>query len=294
MDWSSLTSKYIDPATSKSKMVVSLDRSAEVAWKSVAAIGAGVAMIPAFPFPIVGGLLAIVAKIIELSTLPGLKPQLDLPSITAAVQEVVRTEINKQSADLAATQFVNVTNWLTDTANVGILGPYSLKIFKKSLAHYLMADSNFMNMLTHMARNPDEAQYILPIYALGISSYVQMLWLELAVSVVEGDTRSKAMYGVCRSRIAAQRDGLSLALQATRKYVDAKMTELNGRNMGPQSDALADAIWKNTWGISGPDMIASHLAELDTIVGQIDHDIATFDTSGYGFLWKGGWSPVPV
>jgi hypothetical protein len=234
--------------------------------------------------------MAIVSTIIDSSSTPSEDSSLDLPQITEAVREVVKVEINKQSADVAATQFVNVSNWLGDNCKPGALGAHSFKDFSRVLEETVQETSDFNTMLTHMARNPDEAQYILPIYAMGISSQVKLLWIHFAISIEDGDERNLAKYGIVLEKLVASREGLAHALQSATDYVKSTVEKLDAFDMVPETARLQSAIWRKLCGLSGPEKIIAHLAELEKIIERVNSDMANLKDGRDGvFWWKADW-----
>lgn len=290
INWTTIYNTHVSPATANAKNVNKLDQSAKIAAATMRSVAAGVSIIEPPGAKVISGILNIVALIVDTSTLPSTStPPPDLIEIVNAVRSVVRDELNKQSAELAASQFVNVTTWLSGLKGT-LLGPHSYDDFERDIEKYLAADSNFMNMLTHMARNPDESMNILPIYAVAVSTYVQMLWLHFAISIAGGDSRSKAMYQLYQGRVKTALDGLNAGLAAATKHVDDQLNSLHGKDMEPETGTLTKALWNNLCGVSGPDDIKAQLQELSVIVDKITADAGTVDAGGDQFLWKNNWT----
>src|SRR5262245_30494892 len=150
INWTTLYNTFVAPAASLATTVPKLDQSAKIASATVKSIGAGLSLVPVPGAKEIAGILNIVSMIVDAGSLPTTASSaLDLPTLKNAVRAVVRDELDRQDAELAATQFVAANAWLADLKD-GLLGPHSYADFERDLENYLGANSDFMTTLMHM------------------------------------------------------------------------------------------------------------------------------------------------
>jgi len=303
LNWSNLNDAYVKDAYSKRDASQKVENPAKIASSSVKAIGTALKLISSSssamaPLAPIAGLADLIVSIIDAATTGTTDRSIDIEEFKAAVRQVIREELDFQSAEQAATIFMAAANDIDDFEHVVKASPHLLSDFMERIEGY--EGGAFSNWMTHMHRHPEESKHIVAAYALGIVTYIKIIWYHF-VKTVEADgalivdDNGSALFRLMKAKVERCLGGLVKAIEAVDRQVQAKIDELHAWYMGNETELLRNGLTANICGLETLTYPQSVVGDIKNILSIMDDDMSTI---GMGMkpkhFWKSTWKNIEV
>lgn len=285
----SLKEQYIDGKALKPETKTSFSANAALASSSIKTVAEFMKFIP-----IVGtafsGLLSITANLADTFA-KGIAgtPQNDPLALISAIREVVRAENDRQTAENAASTFINGTNYLNRLDPTSI-GPHEMTDLRATVEDYCAPGRDAMNYLTSMNLNARKAMYIAPAYLQGVAAYLKFLWFHFLITLEDGDKLTPALLLSYKGNVDECKQGLTKLRDLVKSEVDQiiKDTKLT---VNPELTTLSEALYLSRIGMSDLTQLNSAITDLTAIENMLDLDrahLAKGEPTQYFF--KSNWA----
>ena len=277
VDFDVVQKQYIEGKVPSTSSTMSLSQGANVAGATIKAVSEFIKMIPIVG-TVISGLLNISANVIDAAVkgTAGSSSQLQDPEkFKEAVREVVRSENNRQTAEDAASTFMNATTYLANLDPTD-LGPHELEDLKQNTEDFCAPGREPLNHLTSMNLNVDKAKHVTSAYLLGISAYLRFLWFHFLIAVNDGDAITAHKLKGVRDSIQLCLDGVTNLRSEAVAHVEQTVSS-TGVRVQPEVSQLRQALYTAFLGLSDVAALDAAIGNLKDVVRALndDMDLAT-------------------
>lgn len=260
VDWDSVRKQYVDGKKLTSETKSSYSQNALLASTSIKVVAECMKVIPVVG-TVFSGILAIAANLADtLSKATSVSFQNDPLAFLTAIREVVRSENNRQTAESAASTFINGFTYL-NSIDANNLGPHEFQDLKSNVEDFCAPGRDPMNYLTSMNLDPQKAKYITPAYLQGVASHLKFLWLHFLISLNDGDQMTPNLVNRYIRDIGNCLDGLNnlrkTVVPPVNESISASRVTVN-----PEWTILSQALYMSQIGL--PD-----LTSLDSAINDV-------------------------
>nr|WP_236778843.1 hypothetical protein [Agromyces seonyuensis] len=291
VDWNAVKAEYIDRKLTDDAAKVSLTQGAASASIAIRAVVEVVKLV--FPplAPIISGPGAIAAYLADgIARSEPANPLSDPAKYMDAIREIVRAENDRQTAEEAASIFINADTYLRSIRGAS-LQPHEYKDLVTAAEAFVAPSGLPMAYLTSMNLDPDKSKYIVSAYLLGVAAFARYQWYHFIESVNDGDQITTEKLNSCREQLAFSLHGLEKLKNATAAQIDPKIAK-SGVEVPALVAQLREALCMSTVGIPSLDVIHEVMVNLNDLCGLIDQDVASFRSSGPSPVADPGGSPT--
>jgi hypothetical protein len=284
VDWIKVQQEYLTGAPQAAQRAAAdqaLNTALHVAGILITALAAAVAVAgagaggPVLVAAGVGGLLAWIQAPTPQSPVP-VPP--DLVEISAAVRDIVAAELDKVSAENAATHFTQAMAWLVTTGlqyheKAAQMSPHDLKDFKRVLESYVAANQDFQINLAHMKAHPEQAMYIIPAFLLGIAAQLQLQWLHALLRFAEGTPIKSVDIERFKQEVDSCQTALQKAQVAWSKHCDNEVVKKALMNAPVHSQWIRKFLTKAVTGHEDLTFLQGPLKDLREVIDNCTADL---------------------
>jgi hypothetical protein len=273
--------------------------SAAIALSVVAAAAPPVAL-GVFAVAVIGGL--VVWLVSPTKTEPPAPPE--LVEISNAVRHVVADEIDKNNAELAATQFAKAFIWVITAANsfrINLkpdgtvdLSKHDLKDFTTDLEHFRLR-GDFQTWLLHMKAHPEQSKYIIPALLMGVAAQLDIQYLHAMLRQSEEPNRlvvTSIEIQHFRDEVTSCRAALQKARDAWVEHCDQEVAKHDLSNAPIESGWIKAFLTKAVTGKDNLVFLDETFENLDDISAKCLMDMQAMDAGGKPrYFLKPEWYP---
>ncbi|WP_419694847.1 hypothetical protein ACN2CC_32045 [Mesorhizobium muleiense] len=275
VDWDAVEKQYIQGKDLTPVAKTSLAQGAAIASSSLKAVSEFIKLIP-IAGTAISGLLGIVTNVLDVASKAHASSQQDQQAMLSAIREIVHSENDRQTAESAASTFINADTYL-NSLDPNDFGPHELKDLRDNTEDFCAPGRLPMNALTTMNMDADKAKYITSAYLMGISAYVRFLWFHFLFAIADGDDIKPGKLRAISANLQPCLDGVKKLRSNVQSSVQAIITSTTV-SVEPELSQLSKALHMSQIGLPDQSDLDSVINDLKTAIQLLAEDAALLDS----------------